>query len=85
MTAKRKTLESGVGRDLMATGGGNSGSSGVMTTVVIDGEQRLRRQQWQKEGEGWVGRGCCVFVCEKKVLGSSCLAEGTRERSLLLS
>ncbi len=50
----------------MATGGG-----GVIMPVAVDGRRRRRRRRW-----GWVGRGCCVVVCGKKVLASSCSAEG---------
>ena len=64
---------------MVADGGGV-----VITTAAVDrGQQRWRRQQ-RKEGGGWVGSVYCVFVSEKKVLGSSCSAEGTLEHSFLL-
>ena len=36
-----------------------------MTTAAVDEGQQRRQQQRQKEGGGWVGQGCCVFVCGK--------------------
>ena len=86
MTANRKKLDSGVEerqRRREAAAVAADGGGGDTMMALIDGGRRRCRQQQRKERGGWVGRGCCVFVCGRKVIGSCCSAEGAMSTFLL--
>jgi hypothetical protein len=75
-------------RGVLTMAGGGSGGGGRWRWCYNDGGGRrgamTAAAAARKEGGGWVWRGCCAFVCGKKVLASSCSAEGTCEGSFLL-
>jgi hypothetical protein len=49
---------------------------GVIMMAAVNGGATTVEAAAVEGGRRWVGRGCCAFVCGKKVLGSSCSAEG---------